>query len=144
MLRAGIVASVLGVLGGFLGVWLGIAAFEDADQNATNLHAIVHDELHLSARQEEAIEGLEAEFALIRERYEAEMEDARQEIGAALLRDQALSADVAQAAKAFHTAMGGLQMETLNHILAMRAELDPDQVQEFDLRLAQAFHADTE
>ena len=72
------------------------------------------------------------------------MEEARREIGAALLRDQALSDDVARAAEDFHTAMGGLQMETLNHILSMRAELDPDQVQEFDLRLAQAFHAETE
>ena len=144
MLRAGIVASVLGAVGGFLGVWLGIAVFDDSDHAATNLHAIVHDELHLSSQQEVAIESLETAFAIVRESYEAEMEEARREIGAALLRDQALSDDVARAAEDFHTAMGGLQMETLNHILSMRAELDPDQVQEFDLRLAQAFHAETE
>ena len=37
--------------------------------------------------------------------------------------------------------MGGLQLETLNHILAMRAELDPEQARAFDLRLAQEFDA---
>lgn len=142
MLRAGIFASILGVIGGFFGVWLGISVFEDQDQSANNLHAIVHDEIDLSSDQRAAIEELESEFAIARARYEAAMAAARENIGIALVRDQALSDDVAQSAEDFHLAMGGLQTETLNHILAMRAELDPDQIEEFDARLAQAFHVD--
>lgn len=58
MLRPGIFASVLGVLGGFLGVWLGIFVFEGEHASSTNLHSIVHDELRLSDEQEDAIAQL--------------------------------------------------------------------------------------
>jgi nickel and cobalt resistance protein CnrR len=141
MLRPGIFASVLGVLGGFLGVWLGIFVFEGEHASSTNFHSIVHDELRLSDEQEDAIAQLESEFATVRADYEADMVAARQRIGTALLRDHELSADVSTAAQEFHSAMRGLQLETLNHILAMRAELDPEQARTFDLRLAQEFDA---
>ena len=141
MLRASIIASVLGIVGGFFGVWLGISVFEGEHAAATNLHSIVHDELRLTDVQEDAIAQLESDFATVRADYEADMEAARQRIGAALLRDHELSADVSRAAEEFHAAMRGLQIETLNHILAMRAELDPEQARAFDLRLAQEFDA---
>ena len=139
MVRTGLVATILGLLGGFLGVWLGLTFLGGGGTGEENFHDLVHEELVLTQRQEEAIAMLEREFALQRANAEARMSGARQGLAAALLRDQALSDDVTRAAEEIHQAMGDLQLETLSHILAMRAELDPGQRIEFDRHLAQAF-----
>jgi len=141
MLRAGIVAVTLGVLGGLAGVWMGITLFASDQDDAPSLHAIVHHELHLSLEQDALIEELEAAFAVRRSALEAEMADARQAMGEALLEDQELSDQVSIHAQAIHSAMGELQVETLSHILAMRAVLTDDQRASFDARLADAFDA---
>ena len=141
MLRAGIVAVILGVLGGFAGVWMGITLFSSEPDDAPSLHAMVHHELHLSPEQDALIEELETAFAIRRSALEARMADARQAMGEALLEDQALSDQVSIHAQAIHTAMGELQVETLSHILAMRAVLTDDQRASFDARLADAFDA---
>lgn len=141
MLRAGIVAVILGVLGGLAGVWMGITLFASDQDDAPSLHAIVHHELHLSPEQDALIEELEAAFAIRRNALEAEMADARQAMGEALLEDQELSDQVSLHAQAIHSAMGELQVETLSHILAMRAVLTDDQRASFDARLADAFDA---
>ena len=65
----------------------------------------------------------------------------RQALGEALVRDKALSPDVRTAAAHFHDVMGELQIASLNHILAMRATLDPEQQARFDEKLVQAFNA---
>ena len=141
MLRTGLVATVLGLLGGFLGVWLGLTFLAAGPAPETNFHDLVHEDLILSPHQEAAIAMLEREFAAQRARDEARMSSARHELTEALLRDQALSADVTRAAAEVHQAMGDLQLETLSHILAMRAELDPGQRVEFDRQLARALDA---
>ena len=141
MLRAGIVAVTLGVLGGLAGVWMGITLFASDQDDAPSLHAIVHHELRLSPEQDALIEELEAAFAIRRNALEARMAVARQAMGEALLEDQALSVEVSMHAQAIHTAMGELQVETLSHILAMRAVLTDDQRASFDSRLADAFDA---
>ena len=141
MLRAGIVAVTLGVLGGLAGVWMGITRFASDQDDAPSLHAIVHHELHLSPEQDALIEELEAAFAVRRSALEAQMAEARQAMGEALLEDQELSDQVSLHAQAIHSAMGELQVETLSHILAMRAVLTDDQRASFDARLADAFDA---
>ena len=141
MLRAGIVAVTLGVLGGLAGVWMGITLFASDQDDAPSLHAIVHHELHLSPEQDALIEELEAAFAVRRSALDAQMADARQAMGEALLEDQELSDQVSLHAQAIHSAMGELQVETLSHILAMRAVLTDDQRASFDARLADAFNA---
>ena len=141
MLRAGIVAVTLGVLGGLTGVWMGITLFASDQDDAPSLHAIVHHELHLSPEQDALIEELEAAFAIRRNALEAQMAEARQAMGEALLEDQELSDQVSLHAQEIHSAMGELQVETLSHILAMRAVLTNDQRASFDARLADAFDA---
>lgn len=141
MLRAGIVAVILGVLGGLAGVWMGSTLFASDQDDAPSLHAIVHHELHLSPEQDALIEELEATFAVRQSALEAQMAEARQSMGEALLEDQELSNQVSIHAQAIHSAMGELQVETLSHILAMRAVLTDDQRASFDARLADAFDA---
>lgn len=141
MLRTGLVATVLGLLGGFLGVWLGLTFLGGGSAVGNNFHDLVHEDLVLTQHQETAIAMLEREFAAQRANDEARMRSARHVLAVTLLRDQALSDDVTRAAADIHQAMGDLQLETLSHILAMRAELDPDQRVEFDRHLARALDA---
>lgn len=140
MSRAGILASVLGGIAGFFGVWLGMLVFGASDQATTNFHSIMHSELALTSAQEVEIDRLEYQYDIVRSRYEQDMDQARRDIGTSLLRDESLSEEVASAATQFHNAMSGLQMETLTHILAMREQLDDEQKQDFDARLTQAFN----
>ena len=94
-----------------------------------------------STRQEAAISELETTFESERVRLEQDVFDARQALGEALVRDKTLSPDVRTAAANFHDVMGELQIASLNHILAMRATLDPEQQARFDEKLVQAFNA---
>lgn len=141
MIRAGILASLLGFLAGLAGVWVGLHVVADDDPRSGGLHDIVHNDLRLTARQERDIDDLETVFGEEHARLEAEVFEARQALGAALVRDKALSPDVRAAAARFHEVMGELQLASLNHILAMRATLDPDQQARFDDKLVQAFDA---
>ncbi|WP_138512738.1 periplasmic heavy metal sensor [Maricaulis alexandrii] len=137
--RAGVVATALGLTSGFAGVWLGVNVLGHHDGASSSLHAIIHDELALDHEQEAVIEALEASFAMQKAGYENRVTEARRAIGRALLADREMSADVAEAAEAFHDVMGELQLATLNHILAMREVMTDDQRAEFDDRLANAF-----
>lgn len=141
MIRAGIFASILGFLAGLAGVWTGLHVFEAEDAKADGLHEIVHHELVLSTRQETAIAELETAFESERVRLEQDVFDARQALGEVLVRDKALSPEVRAEAARFHDVMGELQLASLNHILAMRATLDPEQQARFDEKLVQAFNA---
>ncbi len=141
IVRAGIFASVLGFLAGFAGVWAGLNLFEADDSKADGLHEIVHHELIRSSNQEAAIAELEAAFESERVRLEQDVFQARQALGEVLVRDKALSPDVRAEAARFHDVMGELQLASLNHILAMRATLDPQQQARFDEKLVQAFNA---
>ncbi|GGE39138.1 hypothetical protein GCM10011367_11960 [Marinicauda pacifica] len=138
MIRSGLVAAVLGLAGGLIGVWLGIG-LGSGGQEGDNFHALVHEELELDAEQDTRIDEIEARFAAIRDAKEAELREAREAIGEALLRDKALSEDVTAATARYHDAMVELQLATLDHLLAMRAELSPEQAQEFDDILGRAF-----
>ena len=136
--RAGIVAFVLGVIGGLGGVWAGLALAGNEPVPNGSLHQFVHHDLELSAAQEDRIEVLEADFARRRMVIEADMAQARQAMGIALLDRGQITSEVEAQAHAFHDAMGQLQIETLNHIVAMRDVLTPEQREQFDARLTQA------
>lgn len=141
MLRAGLIASVLGFLAGLAGVWLGLHVFATGQPHGDGLHDIVHHDLMLTAHQEVEIAALETRFETENARLEQAVFEARQALGAALVRDKTLSPDVREAAARFHDVMGELQLASLNHILTMRAALEPDQQARFDEKLVQAFDA---
>ncbi|TGY88199.1 periplasmic heavy metal sensor [Marinicauda algicola] len=138
MIRSGLLAAILGLAGGLLGVWIGIGLGSEAPAGES-FHVLIHDELDLDPDQEARIEEIEARFASLRRAKETELAEAREAIGEALLRDKALSEDVMAATARYHDAMLALQLATLDHILEMRAELGPDQAAEFDSLLARAF-----
>jgi len=139
MWRAGIVASALGLVSGLAGVWLGMNVLGHHDATSTSLHAVIHDELSLTAAQEAQIDALEAQFAVEKADYDRRLREARRAIGTSIMADRAMSEDVEATAATLHAIMGELQLATLNHILAMREVMNEEQRAEFDRRLAGAF-----
>lgn len=141
MLRAGLIAILLGTVGGFSGVWIGLNSFSSPHDESASLHSIVHGELLLTEEQEARIAALERDYAERRLELENRMAAVRQGMGETLLRDQSVSPEVIARETELHAAMGELQIETLEHIIAMRDVLTEAQRTEFDARLAEAFDA---
>lgn len=123
-----LLATVLAAgLAGWLGVEYGIH-----HRHTQDLDAVLHSELDLSQNQDHQLDALEAGFAGKRRLYEAEMRAANNDLAAAITRDHSYGPAEQQAIARFHKAMMALQEETVRHVLAMRAVLNPDQAKAFD------------
>lgn len=134
--RAILVTIVVAFLAGLAGMGLGRLVF--APERAPSLHELLHDELDLSATQEQDIEALERDFATRRRALELEMRAANAELAAAMRDEHAYGPRVTAAIERFHSAMGELQSETMEHVFAMREVLTPQQRAEFDAIVASA------
>jgi len=133
---------ILAVLAGALGSWIGARYLGQARQ-PPSLHVFVHEELKLSAAQEQRLEALEADFAVRRRAREAQLRAANAELAAAIQARHEYSPEVQAAVERFHHAMGELQKETILHVLSMRKVLTPDQAAKFDRRIAEALTEET-
>jgi Spy/CpxP family protein refolding chaperone len=127
-----LVATVVAAgLAGWLGVEYGVHHKHTAD-----LDSVLHHELALSRDQDRKLDALEADFAVKRHVYEAQMRAANSDLAAAMTRDHAYGSSEQQAIEQFHKAMMALQEETVRHVLAMRSVLTPDQARSFDAIVA--------
>ncbi|HOY76419.1 MAG TPA: periplasmic heavy metal sensor [Hyphomonadaceae bacterium] len=139
--RSAIVTVVLAFLAGIGGMWLGRQLLT-APAHDQSLHAMVHNELSLTAEQDKALHALEADFAARRQTLEAEMREANAELAAAIRASETAGPAVEAAVHHFHDAMGALQTETIAHVFAMRKVLAPEQRRQFDDRIGEALTAD--
>ncbi len=139
--RSAIITVVLAFAAGIAGMWLGHRLLAAPPQDRS-LHAMVHDELSLTAEQEKALHALEADFAGRRQALEGEMREANAELAAAIRASETAGPAVEAAVHHFHDAMGALQTETIAHIFAMRNVLTPEQRRQFDDRIGEALTAD--
>jgi Spy/CpxP family protein refolding chaperone len=135
--KSAIVTLVLGFFAGVAGMALGHQIFS-GERGDHSLHELVHHELDLTPKQEEALDALEAAFAERRHALEAEMRQANAELAAAIRSSETAGPDVEAAVHHFHDAMGALQTETIDHVFAMRRVLRPDQRARFDETIEQA------
>lgn len=103
-----------------------------------SVHQVLHEELRLSADQERRIASLEARFASRRHALEQEMRAANAQLAAAIRQRHAYSPEARAAVQRSHDAMGELQIETISHMLDMRAILTPDQATLFDRSVDEA------
>jgi len=133
---------MLAVLAGGVGSWIGARYFARPEA-PRSLHVFVHDELKLSAAQEQRIEALEADFAVRRRAREAQLRAANAELAEAIQARHEYSPEVQAAVERFHHAMGELQKETILHVLSMRKVLTPEQAAKFDRRIAEALTEET-
>jgi Spy/CpxP family protein refolding chaperone len=132
IVRSIILTLVLSVLAAAVGVWGGAKYVESRAHPRPGLDEMLHQRVRLTADQERRIEGLERDHAVNRRAIESEMRAANAELAKAYQESHALSPKVEAAIGRFHKAMGALQTETMEHVIAMRAVLTPDQAAQFD------------
>ena len=140
-LRGALITIVVALAAGFGGVWLGMHVFVSAPR-AQTLHELVHHELSLTASQDRQIAGLEANFATRRRALELEMQAANADLASAIREEHGYGPRVTAAVDRFHSAMGRLQTETIQHVFAMRAVLTPVQRGKFDETMVSALTSD--
>jgi Spy/CpxP family protein refolding chaperone len=138
-LRRSIVLTLgLSIVFAGLGAW-GCATYMLHRLRAeTPLHELVHEKLRLTADQKQRIEGLEREQAMRQQALQAEMRAANADLSRAIAQDHTYTPNVQAAVDRFHHAMGELQKETIEHMLAMRAVLTPEQASRFDQTIVQS------
>ncbi|WP_339873713.1 periplasmic heavy metal sensor [uncultured Brevundimonas sp.] len=135
------ITAALAALASGAGTWA--SAHWMMRQNATpSLHALVHNELDLSADQEARLEEIESRFAAQRAPLEADIRAANDELARAIEASDGDSPAVRAAVDHFHTAMGELQKATIAHVFEMRSTLTPAQARIFDSRIVDALRQD--
>jgi len=132
------VTLAAGAAGGWLGVRYGLEQARSRD----TLDELIHHELRLSTDQQHQLATLNQRFRARRAILEDEMRAANRELATAISREHLYGPEAERAIEHFHTAMQTLQAETIQHVLAMRAVLTPEQASQFDRTLAKALNSD--
>lgn len=124
------------------GVFVGRLVSEAPRASETELHALLHGQLDLTAKQEARLDQIEARFSGRRRALELEMRAANVRLAQAIEAEHGYGPRVTKAIDETHEVMGELQKETLQHLFAMREVLDPEQAEMFDRSVAKALTAD--
>lgn len=132
---------LLTLLTATIGGWAGVTYGLRQARAPRQLDQVLHEELQLSATQNEQLETLESQFAVQRGSFEKDMQIANREIAAAITVRHVYDEGARTAIDRLHRAMIGLQQASVQHVLAMRALLSPDQTAQFDRTVNQALAA---
>lgn len=130
-------AVLLCAAAGAGGGWLGVEYGLQRARAAPGLDEVLHRYLGLTNQQNARIALLERDFAAKKGVREAEMRAANRDLAAALNAHHAYGPQAAAAIGRFHAAMGALQTETIEHVIAMRAILTSQQAAKFDKTVSQ-------
>ena len=138
--------SVVGValrtaLAAGAGGWIGIQYGLRASRSPPSLDEVLHRELNLTTEQDQRIHAMEAEFAVRRMALEEEMRAANRDLAAAIAAEPTYGVRARTAIERFHAAESQLQELTVQHVLAMRTVLTPEQMTRFDEEVAKALTA---
>ncbi len=136
--RTSIIFIVLTLLTAVVGGWVGVNYGLRQARAPQQLDQLLHSGLHLSTAQDEQLATLEADFATKRATFEGEMRAANRDIARAITVRHQYDEDAQAAIERLHRAMIGLQKATVQHVIAMRALLSADQVEQFDRTVDQA------
>jgi len=124
------------------GGWAGIQYGLRAINTSPSLDDILHNELDLTADQEQLIAMLESEIAVQRYELENEMRAANHDLAAAITSEPVYGPRAQSAVERFHSAEHSLQEATIQHVLGMRAVLTPEQLERFDEAISMALTSD--
>ena len=135
-----VLAVLLAALAGCLGA---LAADRWANNDAEGgPHQFVHDELSLTADQEQRLDALEARFAVEQARLEASARAANAQLAQAMETEHEYGPEVSAAIDEVHARMGDLQKATVRHVFDMREILEPEQQRQFDRKVSDALTRD--
>lgn len=142
MNRRNILFALVAFLAALAGVLVGRAAFPAQAEIVVDLHAVLHEDMGLSADQERQLSIIEDRFAVRRRQLEAELRADNRRLAAAMQAEHRSGPEVNAAIDASHVTMGRLQKETVAHVFAMRALLRRDQTSFFDEAVTRALVED--
>lgn len=137
-----LVLAAVAFLAALAGVFIGRTITDQPRASETELHAVLHKKLDLTPQQHGKIDAIEARFAVRRKALELEMRAANARLAEAIEAEHGYGPQVTAAIDNSHMIMGELQKETLEHLFAMRAVLDPQQAKMFDSVVVKALTAD--
>lgn len=124
------------------GVFIGRYIADQPRAKETELHAVLHEQLKLNSQQHTKVDAIEAKFSVRRKALELEMRAANVRLAEAIAEEHGYGPKVTAAIDHSHVIMGELQKETLEHLFAMRAVLNPEQARMFDSTVVKALTAD--
>lgn len=133
-----VLIAIVAFLAAMAGTYAGRALLAPNKQTETELHALLHKDLNLDVAQQAKIEAIEQRFATRRKALELEMRAANAHLAAAMQTEHGYGPEVTAAIDHTHMVMGEMQKETLEHLFAMRAVLNPDQAAKFDRAVTRA------
>ena len=107
--------------------WMVGNSFMGHRQTTHDPHQWLHEQLNLTADQDNKLEPIEAKFAERKKALESEIHQANRELATAINEDGNYSPRVQQSVDKIHTAMGELQKVTLEHLFEMHSVLTPEQ-----------------
>ncbi|OBX18949.1 heavy metal resistance protein [Erythrobacter sp. QSSC1-22B] len=130
------VAILLAALAGSLGAIAAERWFTPAQPGG--LHEFVHEQLELTAEQENQIDQLEERHAIENAQREFAVRRANADLAAAMNSEHEYGPEVSAAIDKVHASMGELQKASVRHVFAMRRILDEEQQRQFDRQVARA------
>jgi hypothetical protein len=136
-----LLVALIAFLAAIAGVAIGQALIARQAPVESELHALLHDDLDLNSAQKAKMEVIERRFAARKRALEQELLNDNARLAAAIQAEHGYGPAVGAAVDHSHTAMGQLQKETLEHIFAMRAVLNPDQAAKLDAAVVKALTA---
>lgn len=140
--RRTLLIALIAFAAGVAGVFLGRIVVDAPKASETELHALLHRQLDLSADQKVKIDRIEEHFAVRRQALELEMRASNIRLAEAIEAEHGYGPRVTKAIDDTHMVMGELQKETLRHLFAMRGVLNSDQAAMFDKSVVKALTAD--
>ena len=140
-LRPIVALLVLTLLAGAIGGALGVAYGNRMTRTQPGLDTLIHNELDLTAEQNQRIEALETQFAARQKVLRNEMRAANSDLADALDSEHTYGPKAQAAIDRFHHAEEQLQVATIKHVLAMRSVLNEEQSHKFDRAIHQALTA---
>ena len=129
-------AVLLAALAGILGALAADRWF--ASPGPSGLHDFVHEQLELTADQDDRLDRLEERYAIENAQLELAVRRANAGLAAAMDREHEYGPGVSAAIDQVHISLGELQKSTVRHVFAMREILDDNQQREFDRQVARS------
>lgn len=140
--RSLIITLALALLAGILGAIIGLQLSNGRASEANSVHGLLHDNLDLTATQDQSIAAEEKSFRARRVVVEGRIRQANAELAQAIRATKRDGPEVQVAIDRVHEAMGVYQKETMAHIFRMRSVLKPAQAEKFDQAVADALTKD--